>query len=97
MPLPDFIKRGTVSLFLAIIGGIIAMTSGWFALQGSVADAKTEIRHHIAQPMHPATHEKVDELDGKLDRIELEQKTQGKDIEYIKKGIEQIQRDLRRR
>lgn len=97
MALPDYIKRGTVSLFLAIIGGVIAMTSGWYALRSAVAGAENDIRHHIEQPMHPIGQEKVEALDDKLDRIELEQRVQGTDIEYIKRGIEQIQKDLRAR
>lgn len=96
MPLPEYLKRGVTALMLATIGGIIAIASGWFALQGSVADVKKDIDHHIEQPMHPSARDKVEKLDDKLDRIELEQRVQGKDIEYIKKGIEQIQKDMRR-
>jgi len=97
MAFPDYIKRGTVSLFLATVGGIMAITAGWYGLRSSVTNTKIELQHHIDAPMHNIAREKISELGEKLNRIETEQRVQGNDIDYIKKGIEQIQKDMRGR
>lgn len=98
-------KKGNTKVLVYVVAAILASGGASFialprlaednrrAIQETVKDLKA----HSEKPSHNGSEEKIELIKVRIGKMETEQQLQGRDIDYIKEGIDDIKRRQRRR
>ena len=96
-------RTANLKITLGLLGALGSGIGGSFLAVKSMAEEnhrgvqaiKEAAAAHADEPMHRKGTEEVQYIKARIGNIETEQKVQGRDIEYIKDGIDDLKEDLR--
>ena len=106
-PPPSYTKKERRTSNLKLVVGIVAaLGSGvggsFLAVKAlaednhrDVKEIKREAAKHADEPMHDKGADEIKFIRARIGTMETEQKVQGRDIDYIKDGIDDLKQDLR--